>query len=541
MLIAVDVGTTSARAGVLTPAGEMLARAQAPITIKRQGASRAEHSSDDIWNAVCRAVREAVGMAGARPQAVRAIAFAATCSLVVRDGEVQSLPVGNNEAEWDTIAWFDHRAMAEAAEINKSGHRVLDHSGGALSPEMEIPKLAWLKRNRPNIWARAGLIFDLADFLGWKASGSPARSQSTLTGKWCFLAHEENGWAGDFLLEAGLSDLVERAGLPREATPAGAALGRLTGEAAEALGLTTQTIVGTGMVDAHAGALGLLGPFAGEPGGVERHLGLIAGTSSAVVALAEAPRPISGIWGPYFGAVLPGLWFSEGGQSASGAALDHLIVARGLEPGPQTHQRIIARIGELRAEEGEVAPRLHVLPDFHGNRSPLGDPNALGVISGLDLDASFDGLCRIYWRTMVGLALGVRQIIETFNANGHGIDTLHVAGGHTHNRLLMELYADAAGCMVREMPDADAMLVGTAMAAAAAGGIYPDVKDAARAMRRPGTTRRPDPARREAYDRDYAVFLKMQAQRGEIEAMLGADAHRPDPAARVVSPASFRL
>ncbi|WP_332719533.1 FGGY-family carbohydrate kinase [Pelagibacterium mangrovi] len=514
LLVAVDVGTTSARAGVMTATGALLARAQAPIAIRREGAERGEHDSDDIWRAVCKAVRDAVVEAGADPAEIKGIGFAATCSLVVPDGE--------GAAGWDTIAWFDHRAIAEAEEINATGHRVLEFSGGALSPEMEIPKLLWLKRNRPELWARAGMMFDLADFLSWKASGATVRSQSTLTGKWCFLAHEDEGWPCGFLDSIGLEDVLERAGLPQRATPVGAAAGTLTQGAAEELGLSTGVVVTTGMVDAHAGALGLLGGLA--QGEADRHLGLIAGTSSAVVALAPEPRPMRGIWGPYHGAVLPGVWFSEGGQSASGAALDWLLAMH--PDGKQTHDAMIARIEALRESEPDLAPRLNVLPDFHGNRSPLADPRALGVVSGMTLDGSLDGLARLYWRTMVGLALGVRHILETLNSKGFGIDTLHVAGGHARNRLLVELYADVTGCRVHRLSDGDAMLLGVAMAAASAAGIYRDLPQAARAMRNGSVVREPDKATRARYDRDYTVFLRMQAHWAELETMAGAGLER---------------
>lgn len=522
LLVAVDVGTTSARAGVVTGAGDMLSRAQSPIAIRRAGAVRAEHDSEDIWRAVCRAVRQAVAEADADPARVRAMAFAATCSLVVRDAAGHPLPVGGDgEAGWDTIVWLDHRATAEAGEINRTGHAALEFSGGALSPEMELPKLLWLKRHLPDVWARAGLMFDLADFLAWKACGTPARSQSTLASKWCFVAHKE-GWPTDFIEAIGLGDLMVRAGLPQSASPIGAPLGRLTAAAARALGLPQTVVVGTGMVDAHAGALGVLGGLAGDGGGIERHMGLIAGTSSAVTALARRPRPVPGVWGPYFGAVLPGLFLSEGGQSASGAALDHVIAVHGAGTGPDAaaHAAIVARIKALRADEPDLAPRLNVLPDFHGNRSPFADPHALGVISGVSLDASFDGLCRLYWRTAVSIALGVRQILDSLNGAGYAIDTLHVAGGHTRNPLLMELYADATGCTVRELTAADAMILGAAMAAATAAGVHESIGQAAREMRPRTTARPPDPARRARYDRDYAVFLRMQAHRAEIEAML---------------------
>ena len=108
-----------------------------------------------------------------------------------------------------------------------------------------------------------------------------------------------------------------------------------------------------------------------------------------------------------------------------------------------------------------------MLPDFHGNRSPLADPRALGVISGLPLDASFDALCRLYWRTCVAIALGLRHILEHLNDHGYAIDTLHVTGGHTRNPLLMELYADATRCRTVEPAAPDAVLLGTAMVAAA--------------------------------------------------------------------------
>ena len=75
----------------------------------------------------------------------------------------------------------------------------------------------------PETWARAGHFFDLADYLTWKASGSTARSECTLTCKWTYLAHESPGWQRDFLAEVGVEDLVERGGLPIEASPIGQA------------------------------------------------------------------------------------------------------------------------------------------------------------------------------------------------------------------------------------------------------------------------------------------------------------------------------
>ena len=523
LLVAVDVGTGSARAGVLTAQGNLLARAEFPIAMNRTDANHAEHDSDQIWHAVCTAVRSAMDQAKVEPGQVVGLSFDATCSLVVRDAEGQPVTVSTNgQDRWDTIVWLDHRALAEADECTSTGHEVLKYAGGVMSPEMEVPKLIWLKRHMKSSWDRAAMMFDLADFLSWKATGSQARSQSTLTCKWTYLAHKDTPWQNDFLATVGLEDMLEKAALPAEASPVGADLGPLTSEAAADLGLTTACRVGAGLIDAHAGALGVLGAFTHDVGTIDRHLALIAGTSSCVMALSAEDRPTAGVWGPYFGAVLPGVWLNEGGQSATGALLDHIIRWHGAggEPTTEMHRAIAARIAELKAAEGlALAHRLHVLPDFHGNRSPLGDPFALGVISGLTLDSDFDSLCRLYWRTSVSIALGVRHILETLNTRGYAIDTLHVTGGHTKNPILMELYADATGCTVVESSARDATLLGMAMVAATAAGLYPSLDKACVAMQQRGTSRAPDPAARLQFDRDYRIFLEMLRQRQVIDEM----------------------
>jgi FGGY-family pentulose kinase len=520
---AVDVGTGSARAGILDSAGRLLGRAEHAIAMHRPQPGHAEHDSEDIWLSVCAAVRAAREAARVAPNDIAGISFDATCSLVVRDpgGGQLSVSTGGG-ARWDTIVWLDHRALAEADECTATRHRVLEHIGGVMSPEMETPKLMWLKRHLPETWSKAGYFFDLTDFLTWKASGSLARSQCTLTAKWTYLAHE-NGWQPDFFEQVGIPDMLRRGGLPMKASAVGSDLGPLTPAAADALGLTTVARVGAGLIDAYAGALGVLGGFARDLGGIDRHLALIAGTSSCLMAFSNEPRPFAGGWGPYYGAALPDCWLIEGGQSATGALLDHIILWHGAggEPDAAMHCRIAERVMALRQEEGlNLAGRLHVLPDFHGNRSPLADPHALGVISGLTLDASFDSLCGLYWRTAVGIALGVRHILKTLNANGYVIDTLHVTGGHTKNPLLMELYADATGCTVVEPVVDEAVLVGTAMVAATAAGLYPDLPAACVAMRQEGRARAPNPAARGRFDRDYRVFLEMHRQRRALDLMV---------------------
>ena len=204
--IGVDVGTGSARAGVFDVQGQLAAHASQAISLFEDGHGHVEQSSREIWEAVCIACRAAMAEAGLGKSAVRGIGFDATCSLVVIGPDDTGLPVGDHgNADRDIIVWMDHRATDQAARINRTGHRVLDYVGGVISPEMETPKLLWLKEELPATYQRARHFFDLADFLGWRATGSLARSVCTVTCKWTYMAHEQT-WDESYFREIGLGE-----------------------------------------------------------------------------------------------------------------------------------------------------------------------------------------------------------------------------------------------------------------------------------------------------------------------------------------------
>lgn len=516
--IGVDVGSTSARAGVFDANGTRLARAEQGFAVGRPQTDHAEHCSDEIWRAVCEAVRQAVKTAGVAPDAVAGLAFDATCSLAMFDASGRPVTVSTTgDDAWNVVMWADHRAVAEAEELTATRHRVLDYVGGVMSPEMELPKLLWLKRHLAGAWQRYALALDLADFLTWKASGNVAASACTLTCKWTYLNHESEGWQQDFLERIGLGDLLHHCNVPRIAMPVGTAAGPLTPQAAQDLGLTQRCIVGVGLIDAHAGGVGLLGHLAPEE--FDANVAMIAGTSTCHMAASAEARQIKGVWGPYFGAMLPGFWLNEAGQSASGALLDHILDwhAEGRNLGAKRHQRVLARAQELLAAEGPaLVGELQLVPDFHGNRSPLANPTATGAISGLTLDHSFDQLARLYYATAVAIALGTRHILDALDRNGYAIRRIHLTGGHVANPLLVGLYADATGREVSIPQEEDSVLLGTAAVAATAAGLYPSLIEAARAMIKPGRAIRPVAGTAKFFDRQYRRFLLMLDQQDAL-------------------------
>lgn len=265
-VLGVDVGTGSARAAVFDPAGRRLGHGVRPIQMWRPAPDFVEQSGDDIWRAVCAAVREAVAEAGA--VTITGIGFDATCSLVVRDargGPVSVSPSGDPER--DVIVWMDHRALDQTARINRSGSKVLDYVGGTMSPEMETPKLLWLKENLAESWARAAHFFDLPDFLTWRATGAETRSLCSAVCKWTYLGHEKR-WDDGYFRSIGLGDLADEgfARIGVDIQPPGDVVGTLNARAAEELGLRAGIPVGASAIDAHAGGIGVIGARLDEGG-----------------------------------------------------------------------------------------------------------------------------------------------------------------------------------------------------------------------------------------------------------------------------------
>ena len=529
--LGVDVGTGSARAGVFDEAGTLHGSATQAIELFRPAEDFVEQSSDDIWRACGTAIRGALAQSGVRPEQVAGLAFDATCSLVALasdDSPVTVSPTGR--AEQNVIVWMDHRAVAEAEAINQTGHEVLRYVGGSISPEMETPKLLWLKRHLPESFARSARFLDLPDFLSYRATGNDGRSHCTTVCKWTYLGHENSGrgaWSHSFFEQIGLAELLADGArrIGSQVRPLGERAGQLTEQAALELGLVPGIPVGVSVIDAHAGGIGLLGGVL--PGetldatALETRLALIGGTSSCHMAVSNEPRWVNGVWGPYYSAMIPGMWLTEGGQSATGALIDHVLQshARYAELASQAASRsttVYAILNERLAElagtsavPGALTRDLHVLPDHHGNRSPRADPSLRGMVSGLKLSASVDALALSYLATVQAIAHGTRHIIDTMNAHGYRIGTVIATGGDTKNPLFLREHADATGTRLLLPKEPEAVLLGSAILAARAAHRFPSVLAAMTQMSAVARVIEPNPAARTFHEAKQRVFLRM--------------------------------
>lgn len=489
------------------------------VTIFKPKSEYFEQSSENIWEKVCECVKQV--SSGVPKDEILGIGFDATCSLVIFDKNSRPLtvsPTGKNDQ--NIIMWLDHRAALEAAEINSSNHEILKYVGGKVSLEMEIPKMLWLKRNMRETYTKFGFAFDLPDFLTWRATGVDSRSVCSLTCKWNYDAVNGN-WSEDFFRMIGLDEIVENgfAKIGSKVLFPGDRVEGLSKSAAQEMGLLEGTAVACSMIDAHAGALGLIASQS-ESSTLTSKMILIAGTSTCHMSITKEIIFSPGIWGPYKHALIPNHYLIEAGQSASGILIDHLItnhsdfakLSSSLKEGETIHdilfQGVLKLAKDLKKHSfHEITRDFHIYPDWHGNRSPIGDPDLKGITVGSTMH---DSIYVTYLAVIQALAYQTKQIIESLYSNGREkFSTILICGGLSKNKLFIQTHADICGIPVSISTESESVLLGAAMLGATASGYYNDLETAAISLSNACFQIKPDSKSFEFHEQKYRVFLKM--------------------------------
>ena len=319
-------------------------------------------------------------------------------------------------------------------------------------------------------------------------------------------------------------------------------MGGLCEKAARDFGLPVGVAVGSGVIDAYAGWIGTVGAKVQlDPESVDEaaaandvsqaftRLAAVAGTSTCHLAMSREPVFVDGVWGPYRDVLIPGFWMAEGGQSATGELMKHMLethpaYGETVKEAEAAGQNIYDHLNDhlRRLAEQSKAPSMAYLVrhfffygDLWGNRSPVADPNMRGAMVGLSSDKSKDGMALLYFSTMEFIALQTRQIVETMNGSGHGIRSIFMSGSQCQNEILMDLVATACGMPVLIPSYANAAVVhGAAMLGAKAASADQDgntepLWDIMARMSKPGRVvrSRGDAREKRLLDAKYGVFL----------------------------------
>ncbi|KAF2483202.1 FGGY family of carbohydrate kinases [Neohortaea acidophila] len=573
--IGIDVGTGSARACVINDKGDIVGLASENIQLWQPQTGHYEQSTTDIWKCICSSVHRAMREKNIDPSSVKGLGFDATCSLAVFSHDTDE-PVCVTGPKFDNadgndrniVLWLDHRPVEETKLINATNHPLLKYVGGQMSIEMEVPKALWLKNNMPKALFDRCKFFDLADALTHMATGNESRSLCSVVCKQGYVPlgvdGSIKGWQEDFLGQIGLADLCEddfkrMGGVDRvngHYLTAGERVGGLSEKAAAEMGLPAGIAVGSGVIDAYAGWIGTigakvdLGEYAEQSAGTNHsvsqafnRLAAVAGTSTCHLAMSEKPVFVKGVWGPYRDVLVPDFWMAEGGQSATGELLKHVI---------ETHPAYADAMSTARGKDQNIydflngvldtmktkqqAPAVSYLGrhlffygDFFGNRSPVANPDMAGAVIGLTSDKSIDSLALHYYGAMEFIALQTRQIIETMNAAGHAITSIFMSGSLCQNAILMHLMATACDVpvVIPQYISAavvhGAAMLGAKAASTDANGKSEPLWDVMERMSKPGTATYPgkEAGEKALLQAKYKVFLELcesqQRYRREVD------------------------
>lgn len=487
LVLGLDIGTTSTIGILVDPAGEVRALASRPVRLSSPRPGWTEEDPTEWWDNVCALVPALLRQAGSNATAIEAVGVGGMLPAIVvlDDGGAVLRP---------SIQQSDGRSGAEVDALTgeQDTGAFLARTGNGINQQLAAPRLRWLARHEPQVFARIATVMGSYDYINFRLTGQRAVEQN---------------WA----LEAGLTDLSENAladdlvaltGLPRSAVPrrvgSTEVLGRVTTEAASATGLAPGTRVVGGAADFIASAL-----VAGvkEPGDVL----LKFGGSIDVLTASDTARPDAQLYLDYH--LLPGVYVPNGCMATGGSALNWFAAtfAAGLVTGDETVHQALDR---LAAEVPAGADGLTVLPYFLGEKTPIHDPAARGVFEGLTLSHGLGHL----WRALLeAYAYAIRHHLEVMNELGHGPRRFLVSDGGSQSAIWMQIVADVLGRPLRAMTGHPGTCLGAAWTAAMGTGLAETWNGIERFVK-PGPEYIPDPATRATYDAGYPRFRTLYRQ-----------------------------
>jgi xylulokinase len=467
MLLGIDIGSSSSKGVLATPDGEVVASAERPHALSLPQPGWVEHDAEAVWwsdfTAIC---RELVERAPAPPVAV-CVSGIGPCLLAADAGGRPLRPA--------ILYGIDTRATAEIDELTEryGEDEIVARGGSPLTTQAIGPKLLWLQRREPEVWARTERLLMASSFVVHRLTGEYVLDHHSASQCDPLYDLQAGGWIG-----AWAEEIAPGLALPRLVWPAETA-GTVTAAAAASTGLRAGTPVAAGTIDAWAEAASV---GVREPGDTM----LMYGTTMFMVAVLARARSHPRLWAT--NGVWPGTSTLAAGMATSGAITAWLRRIAGDPPFEQL-------VAEAAAVEPGAAG-LVALPYFAGERTPLFDPAARGAFLGLTLS---HGRGHLYRALLEATAYGVRHNLEAMD---EAAERLVAVGGGTRGGLWTQIVSDVTG----RAQDLPARTVGAAYGDALLAGVAAGLADRAADWNPVASTVEPDPATRERYDELYGIY-----------------------------------
>ena len=473
-LLGIDMGTASSKGVLTTASGAIVATATIKHSVSFPRPGWAEVDADEVWWAdvvsLCREL--ATGASGGRVAGV-CVSGVGPCLLLCDANDRPLRPA--------ILYGIDMRATAEISELTEryGAEQIIERGGTALSSQAVGPKMLWVRRNEPEVWDQAVRWYNSSSYVVARLTGSYVLDHHTASQCDPLYDIRERQWCADWA-----QDIAPGMQFPELTLPS-AVVGTLQADAAMATGLPEGTPVCAGTVDAWAEAFSA---------GVRRpgDLMLMYGSTMFFVQTLTALRSHPLLWTT--AGIDAGSYTLAAGMATSGMLTEWVQELTGNAPFPQ-----------LVAEAAATPPGadgLVVLPYFAGERTPIFDPQARGVIAGLTLKHGRGHLLRGVYE---GIAFGVRQILELLDATGGPSQRIVAVGGGTHSRLWTQIVSDVTGREQVLPAETIGASYGDALLAAIGTGVVPKDTDWAR----PDSVVVPDLANSELYDHLYKTYCSL--------------------------------
>lgn len=486
--LGVDIGTFETKGVLVDADGRILATAARPHEMLVPRPGWAEHRAEEDWwgdfVAVTKVLLDRSGIVPGRIAAVAASAIG-PCMLPV---DAAGAPLMNG-----VLYGVDTRAMAEIDELTRliGAEAILSECGNALTSQSVGPKILWLRRNRPDLFARTAKVLTSTSYLTWKLTGEYVIDHYTAANFSPLYHVGRLDWTDELC-----ADIVPLDRLPRLAWSTEIA-GQVTAAAAAETGLLAGTPVTVGTIDAAAEAVSVGVKAPGE-------MMMMYGSTIFIIQVTAGRLRDPRLW--YAPWLFPGRHASMAGLATSGT-LTHWFrdqLARDLPP-----DEAFATLAAEAAASPKGARGLLCLPYFSGERTPIHDPLARGAFFGLDLT---HGRGDLYRAVLEGIAAGTAHVLETFTALGATPEKILAVGGGTRNAAWMQATSDFGQVdqIVREKTVGasygDAFLAAVAIGAAREDDIG----------RWNPVARTVEPERVAAYERQYPLFKRLYLQTRDI-------------------------
>jgi xylulokinase len=476
VVLGLDIGTTSTIGILIRLPDTVLATASRPVTLSSPHAGWAEEDPRQWWANVSAITREL--MASIDPGELKAIGVTGMLPAVV-------LLDAAGEVLRPSIQQSDGRCGAEVEALRREvdAAAFLKRAGNGINQQLVAPKLRWLEAHEPAVFRRIATVFGSYDYVNWRLTGMRAVEQN-----WAL----EAGFV-DLASHEIADDLVALARIPRAALPprsvSHAVLGRVTAEAAAGTGLPEGVPVVGGAADLIASALG-----AGvvRPGDVL----LKFGGSVDVLIATDRATPDPRLYLDHH--LVPGLFMPNGCMATGGSGLNWFVDTFG---GGRTHRTL----DQLAARVSAGADGVAILPYFLGEKTPIHDPDARGVFSGLSLAHGIGHL----WRALLeSYAYAIRHHVEVLNDIGHKTETYLASDGGAASDVWMQIVADVLQAPVQRLEGHPGSCLGAAWTAAIGCGLTEDWMGVTRFVSK-GALVRPNSANAEVYRAGYRNFREL--------------------------------